>query len=160
MACRLVGAKPLSETILEYSQLDLYEQTSVKFNQNSNVFIQGNALENVDCEVAFILSRPQCDNGDSMYLILSTNLSDQLMLRHITKHRHTDPVIVAFCAGHAYNTVSPPAWDWISFHRTAVLIVVSYHPLYLCIMQLVLAFQCGRSLCGFYGLLFYGPRAR
>ena len=31
MACRLVGAKPLSEPMLEYYQLDPKEQTSMKF---------------------------------------------------------------------------------------------------------------------------------
>ena len=31
MACRLFGAKPLSETMLGYCQLDPKEQTSVKF---------------------------------------------------------------------------------------------------------------------------------
>ena len=31
MACRLFGAKPLSEPMLEYYQLDPWEQTSVKF---------------------------------------------------------------------------------------------------------------------------------
>ena len=31
-----------------------------KFNQNSNIFIQENVFENVVCEMAFILSRPQC----------------------------------------------------------------------------------------------------
>ena len=31
MACRLTSAKPLSETMLEYCLLDIYEQTSVKF---------------------------------------------------------------------------------------------------------------------------------
>ena len=31
MACRLVGAKPLSELMLEYCQLDPWEATSVKF---------------------------------------------------------------------------------------------------------------------------------
>ena len=30
------------------------------FNRNSNIFIQENALENVVCEMASILSRPQC----------------------------------------------------------------------------------------------------
>ena len=32
------------------------------FNQNSNNFIQENAFENVVCEVASILSQPQCVN--------------------------------------------------------------------------------------------------
>ena len=30
------------------------------FNRNSNIFIQENAFENVVCEMASILSRPQC----------------------------------------------------------------------------------------------------
>ena len=33
------------------------------FNWNSNIFIQENALENVVCEMASILSRPQCVNS-------------------------------------------------------------------------------------------------
>ena len=32
------------------------------FNRNSNIFIQENALEDVVCEMASILSRPQCVN--------------------------------------------------------------------------------------------------
>ena len=32
------------------------------FNRNSNIFIQENALESVVCEMATILSRPQCVN--------------------------------------------------------------------------------------------------
>ena len=32
------------------------------FNRNSNIFIQENAIENVVCEMASILSRPQCVN--------------------------------------------------------------------------------------------------
>ena len=30
------------------------------FNQNSNIFIQENAFESVVCEMAAMLSRPQC----------------------------------------------------------------------------------------------------
>ena len=56
MACRLVSAKPLSEPILEYFQLDDEEQISVKSYQNSNIFIQQNAFKNVVCEMAFCLS--------------------------------------------------------------------------------------------------------
>ena len=60
MTCHLVGAKSLSETVLEYCQLDYKEQTSVIFNRNSDIFFHDNALEGVVCEMAFILSRPQC----------------------------------------------------------------------------------------------------
>ena len=37
----------------------------MKFIRNSNIFIQENALENVVCEMASILSRPQCVNFQS-----------------------------------------------------------------------------------------------
>ena len=60
MACRLFGAKPLSEPMLPYCQLDPREHISLKFVWNSKVFIKGNAVQNVVYETAAILSRPQC----------------------------------------------------------------------------------------------------
>ena len=54
-ACRLLGDKPLSEPILEYSHI------SIKFQLNHQgnlyIFIQQNAFENVVCEMGAILSR-------------------------------------------------------------------------------------------------------
>ena len=38
------------------------------FNRNSNIFIQQNALQNGVCEMASILSRPQCVNQCHAYL--------------------------------------------------------------------------------------------
>ena len=52
MVCRLFGAKPLPEPVLAYCQLDS--------NRNSIIFIHENAFETVVCEMAAILSRPQC----------------------------------------------------------------------------------------------------
>ena len=46
MACWLVGAKPLSEPMLEYGESSLEEQTSVKFNRNSYIFGEENVFEN------------------------------------------------------------------------------------------------------------------
>ena len=60
MACRLDGAKPLSEPMMEYRNWTLRNKFQWNSNRNSYIFIQENALENVVCEVAFILSRPQC----------------------------------------------------------------------------------------------------
>ena len=54
MACRLLGAKPLFEPMLEYCHL---EQTLVKFLSKLKIFIQVNAFESVVCEMAAILSR-------------------------------------------------------------------------------------------------------
>ena len=63
MACRLVGAKPLFEPMLEYCQLGPCEQISVKFNRNLNIFIQENAFEYVVWKMAVVLSLPQCVNN-------------------------------------------------------------------------------------------------
>ena len=49
MACRLSGAKPLSEPMLDYCKLDPSEQ----------ICIQDNEFENV-CKIAAILFHPQC----------------------------------------------------------------------------------------------------
>ena len=38
MACRIIGAKPLSKSKLGYCQLDHYEQTSVKFYSKYKMF--------------------------------------------------------------------------------------------------------------------------
>ena len=64
MACSLslFSAKPLSEAMLAYCQSDAQEQTQVKLNQNFNIFIQENALGNVVCTMAAILSLPQWVN--------------------------------------------------------------------------------------------------
>ena len=53
MTCRLFGAKPLPEPMLNYCQLDHEEQTSVKFE--SKLFIHENAVGNVVYEMVTIL---------------------------------------------------------------------------------------------------------
>ena len=61
MVCRLFGAKPLSQPMLLYCHLDPKKHISGKFYSiNSKGLIQENALENVVCKMAAILSRPQC----------------------------------------------------------------------------------------------------
>ena len=61
MARRLFGGKPLSEPMLPYCRLDPKEHISQwNFIKNSKVFVQENALQHVVCEMAAILSRPQC----------------------------------------------------------------------------------------------------
>ena len=58
MACLLFGAKPLSEPMLEY--WTLWNKLQWNLNQNLNIFIDENVFENDVCEIAAILSRPQC----------------------------------------------------------------------------------------------------
>ena len=59
MACRLDGAKPLSEPILDIVNLTFRNKLQWNFNRNSKIFIQENAFENVVCEMVSISSRPQ-----------------------------------------------------------------------------------------------------
>ena len=59
MAWRFLGAKPLSDPMLTYCELDPLEYISVKFNHNLNIFIQENAFENVVRKLAAILPRHQ-----------------------------------------------------------------------------------------------------
>ena len=67
MACRLFGAKPLSKPIPGYCQLDLYEQTSVKFYKNSKVSIHKNTFEYIVCKIAAILSQGRWANYHNEY---------------------------------------------------------------------------------------------
>ena len=62
MACHLFGATSLSKPMLGYCQLDSQEQTSVKFYQNTKLFIHKKAYENIVCEMAAILFRARWVN--------------------------------------------------------------------------------------------------
>ena len=86
MACRLFGAKPLSEQMPPYFQL---HSTKRHFSEiiikNSKVFIQGNSLQNVVREMVGILSRPQYVNPTiktkSMCVLYGVYLIRMLQLR-------------------------------------------------------------------------------
>ena len=56
MACHLFGAKPLPERMLAYYQLDPWEQLKGNLNQNTKLFIDEDAFQNIFCKVAAILS--------------------------------------------------------------------------------------------------------
>ena len=59
MACHMFGAKPLSEPMLPYCQLDPKEHISVKFPLKFKSFHSINPLKMLSCEMSAILSRPQ-----------------------------------------------------------------------------------------------------
>ena len=58
MACNLCSAKPLSETMLECCY---WNKLQGNLNENSYIFIQENASENVTWKKSAIFSWPQCD---------------------------------------------------------------------------------------------------
>ena len=69
MACRLVGAKPLSEPMLEYFNWTLRNKFEWNLNRNSHIFIQENAFENVVSNMVTILPRPRCVKSN-IYLVV------------------------------------------------------------------------------------------
>ena len=60
MACRLVGAKPLSEPMLEYFNWTPRNKLQWNFNRNSDIFIQEKPSKTVVWKMLAILSRSQC----------------------------------------------------------------------------------------------------
>ena len=98
MACRLVGAKPLSEPMLGF-YWTLRNKLLWNFYRYSSIFIQGNAFENVVCEMVSILSRPQCvkeaTEGVSLHLASSTlHHSDVIM--SVSDHQPHDYLLNRF----------------------------------------------------------------
>ena len=89
MVFRLFGGKPLSETMLPYCQLDPVDLILVKL-WNSEDLIQGNVIKNGVCEMAAILSRPQCVNRWSGIRSLITSVSQEkcnhILLRLLPYH--------------------------------------------------------------------------
>ena len=51
------------------------------FNRNSNIFIQENAFERIICEMAAMLSRPQCVK---FYFEIDFNSADNDMMCHLS----------------------------------------------------------------------------
>ena len=56
MACRLFGAKPLSEPVMTYCQLDYKEYIQWNIIWNSKVIIQEKAFKIKVCEMAAIVT--------------------------------------------------------------------------------------------------------
>ena len=62
MAFHLLGAKPLPEAIVVNWTLK-NNNLWWNFIKNSNIFIEENAFEGALCQMAAILSQPQCVNS-------------------------------------------------------------------------------------------------
>ena len=60
IACRLLGAKPLSEPVMAYYYLESWKYISMNLNQSKTIFVDGNKFENVVCKIASILHGPHC----------------------------------------------------------------------------------------------------
>ena len=100
MACHLVGAKLLSEPVLDYCKLDLNFQWN--FNKNSYIFIKENAFETVVCEVAAILSRLQC--VQHIFILIE----GQLFIGGLVQERHNS---ITNALELRLSCTNPPIWS-------------------------------------------------
>ena len=66
MACRLIGAKPLSEPMLDVVYSNFRNKFQWNFKLNSYICVQENWFLNAVCEMAAILSWPQRIHDDIM----------------------------------------------------------------------------------------------
>ena len=72
MACRLVGAKPLSEHMMDIVNWFLNNELQRNFNRNPYIFIQENAFENVVWKRRPFFIRAQCVKQELVWsMILS-----------------------------------------------------------------------------------------
>ena len=71
MAWRLFDAKPLSKPMLAIVNWTLRNKLQWNFKQNTRLFINKNAFENIVCEIAVILSRERWVNAPAVTTALS-----------------------------------------------------------------------------------------
>ena len=83
------------------------------FNQYSYIFIQENSFENVVCEMASILSRPQCDKWDA--ILMSIDLFGEAKCGIDSDNRHlfvfVGWVLMTFCRW-VYHHDPSDYWQW------------------------------------------------
>ena len=83
MACRLDGASHYLNQCWDIVNWTLRNKLQWNFNRYSDIFSQENAFENVVCEMASILSRPQCVNdgtwSDEKVIFLRGSLNSHLV---------------------------------------------------------------------------------
>ena len=64
------------------------------FNRNSNIFIQENVLENGVCEMASILSRPQCVNSFMLFLRCLFTGTGEIACLTLLHRSHLEPLLL------------------------------------------------------------------
>ena len=74
----MFGAKPFSKPMLIYYQLDPWQQIWSNIDQNTAIFMEENALENVGCNMSAILFRPQYAAEMALRIIRHVHKSNTL----------------------------------------------------------------------------------
>ena len=116
MACRLFGTKLLSKTTLECYQMDPQEQTSAKFDQNTQLFFHGNASAYIVCEMAAILSKGRWVNPIPIRRDI-----------HITTDGDTNVSLSPLCVGSIQSIPIVSTQEMICYYKGYVDIVSKGH---------------------------------
>ena len=105
MACRLFGAKPLPETMLNFFLVNWTLRNKLQWNSNRNTifFIRKNAFENVVCEMVAILSTERWVNVSLPWPWLPAWIPPQPPWRVVTER--ADEHLCWKGENHNYNTV-------------------------------------------------------
>ena len=134
MACRLFGGKPLSEPMLIYRQLGLWEQTSVKSNVNKNIFIHENAFENVVWEngghfvqgemVIKVKRNSRHIAGNVLKCIFLNGIYFSFIIVSVQFVPSTQSAISQHSFGSLLYVIRPPTTIWTNKDRC----IMRYHP--------------------------------
>ena len=89
MASRLVGAQPLSKPMLEYCELNPHENVSVKCSKFIHFHLRKCTVDNFVCEMAAIVSRPQCVKPMNMHTVRILSCFVMVMIFHTHIRRCT-----------------------------------------------------------------------
>ena len=153
MACRLAGAKPLSETKLYSVNSNLRSKLQWNLKRNSCVFLQENAFENVVYEMASILSRPQCVNGHMCIIFFTIRSPLYAVVLSSGQRKRVGRSLSLIPNETAFR---PPGiichWDHISFSGRGALEVnrlcyVKRYPDFASIVATIVAMQGCSSTC-------------
>ena len=125
MACRLVPSHYLTQfwIIVNWT---LRNKLQWNFNRNSNIFNKKNALENVVCEMASILSRPQCVNSlrlRNAYMCHQTRPSlVQIMSCRLFGDKPLPKPVLGYCQLDYCEYISVKFWlKYNNFHSGKVI---------------------------------------
>ena len=112
MACRMVGAKPLSEPMQDIINWSIRNQLQWNFNRNNNISSQENVFESVVCEMASILSRLQC---------VSTNILWELTTMSSVLEWFVLPLVLCRSGSTNHNSADRMSGQFIFYHENQAI---------------------------------------
>ena len=113
MACRLASTRSLPEPMLDYWQLNIRNKLQWNLKPNSYIFVQVNASEDVVCEMAAILSRPQYgyDQFGIQIILLYLSNNEHVVSKLQERSRCSLGMDKWLHPTFTVNVIAYPCWD-------------------------------------------------